>query len=84
MTRLSGLLPLVQGVATYAALNKDADTKIAAGDPRTRGQIMADTLVERVTGQATADAGAGRGQPDHARRHPARPPTVTPAATSPP
>ncbi|MGH8971525.1 MAG: HNH endonuclease, partial [Actinomycetes bacterium] len=28
----------------------------AAGDPRGRGQIMADTLVERLTGQATADA----------------------------
>ena len=55
MTRLSGLLPLVQGVATFAALTKDANTKIAAGDPRTRGQIMADTLVERVTGQTTAD-----------------------------
>src|SRR3954452_20367970 len=26
----------------------------AQGDPRTRGQIMADTLVERVTGQAAA------------------------------
>ena len=46
----------MQGVATFAALNKDADTKIAAGDPRSRGQIMADTLVERVTGQTTADA----------------------------
>ena len=56
MTRLTGLLPLVQGVATCAALNQDADTKIAAGDPRSRGQIMADTLVERVTGQTTADA----------------------------
>ena len=55
MTRLSGLLPLVQGVAAWAALNQDANTKIAAGDSRTRGQIMADTLIERVTGQATAD-----------------------------
>ena len=28
----------------------------AEGDPRSRGQIMADTLVQRVTGQATAAA----------------------------
>ncbi len=28
----------------------------AAGDDRGKGQVMADTLVERVTGQATADA----------------------------
>ena len=56
MTRLSGLLPLVQGVATFAALHRDADTRIAAGDSRSRGQIMADTLVERVTGQTTAEA----------------------------
>lgn len=56
MTYLSGLLPVAQGVATYAALDRRATELIAAGDGRGRGQIMADTLVERVTGQATADA----------------------------
>jgi uncharacterized protein DUF222 len=56
MARLGGLLPVAQGVAAYAALGQVADTLIAAGDPRRRGQIMADTLVERVTGQATADS----------------------------
>jgi hypothetical protein len=54
MARLTGLLPVAQGVAAYSALVRDADTKIAAGDRRGRGQIMADTLVERLTGQASA------------------------------
>jgi len=54
MTYLTGFLPVAQGVACHAALTRQADTLRAAGDPRTRGQIMADTLVERVTGQATA------------------------------
>jgi hypothetical protein len=55
MTRLTALLPVAQGVAVYAALGRDADTNIASGDTRGRGQVMADTLVERVTGQARAD-----------------------------
>ena len=55
MTRLSALLPLVQGVAAHTALGRDADAKRAAGDPRSRPQIMADTLVERVTGQTRAE-----------------------------
>ncbi len=56
MTYLTGLLPVTQGVAVYAALTRHADALKATGDIRTRGQIMADTLVERVTGQPTADA----------------------------
>jgi hypothetical protein len=55
MTFLTGLLPVAQGVATYAALDRRATELIATGDGRGRGQIMADTLVERVTGQATAE-----------------------------
>jgi hypothetical protein len=55
MAQLTTLLPVAQGVATYAALRREADAARAAGDPRTRGQIMADTLVERVTGRAQAD-----------------------------
>ncbi|NUT73000.1 HNH endonuclease [Pseudarthrobacter sp. C4D7] len=50
MTYLTALLPAAQGVAAYAALVRDAGTARAAGDDRTRGQAMADTLVERVTG----------------------------------
>jgi hypothetical protein len=55
MSRLTALLPVAQGVACYATLRRDADSKRAAGDPRSRGQIMADTLVERVTGRAADD-----------------------------
>ncbi len=56
MTFLTGLLPVAQGVAVHAALSRHADTLRSAGDQRGRGQIMADTLVERVTGQASAAA----------------------------
>lgn len=59
MSRLTAFLPLAQGVACHAALSRAADTAVATGDfgrePRSRGQVMADTLVERVTGQARAD-----------------------------
>ncbi|MDQ0862980.1 HNH endonuclease [Arthrobacter globiformis] len=50
MTYLTALLPVHQGVAVYAALTRHADTLHAAGDPRSRDQIKADTLVERTTG----------------------------------
>src|SRR5262249_15080591 len=48
MTYLTALLPVAQGVSVYAALRREADIR---GDGRSRGQVMADTLVERVTGQ---------------------------------
>jgi HNH endonuclease len=54
MAILSGYLPVEQGVACYAALRQHADTAKACGDGRTRDQIMADTLVERLTGQPSA------------------------------
>ena len=56
MCYLTALLPVVQAVAVYAALRTYADGVVAAGDPRTRDQVIADTLVERVTGQASASA----------------------------
>jgi hypothetical protein len=56
MTCLTGLLPVAQGVAVLAALTREADSRRAEGDVRNRGQIMADTLVERVTGQQKASA----------------------------
>ena len=58
MAYLTALLPLTQAVACYANLRKSADAARAAGDPqeRGRGQLMADLLVERLTGQASADA----------------------------
>jgi hypothetical protein len=56
MCYLTALLPVVQGVAAYPALVKEADRVRATGDPdgRGRGQVMADTLVERLTGQEFA------------------------------
>lgn len=54
MAILTGYLPVEQGVACYAALSRHTDATVATGDTRTRDQIMADTLVERLTGQARA------------------------------
>ena len=51
MTYLTALLPMAQGVSAYAALRRAADT---CADGRGRGQVMADTLVERVTGRSAA------------------------------
>jgi len=56
MSVLSGVLPVGQGVSVLASLTEHANSRRSQGDQRSRGQIMADTLVERVTGQATADA----------------------------
>ena len=53
MTLLSVLLPVARGVAVYAALKRQADTTF---DDRSRGQVMADTVVERVTGRAAETA----------------------------
>ncbi|WP_159705200.1 HNH endonuclease signature motif containing protein [Arthrobacter sp. 18067] len=50
MTYLTALLPVAQGVAVYAALTRAADSARSSGDGRNRGQAMADTLVERITG----------------------------------
>ena len=62
MTYLTALLPVAQGVAVYAALSRAADSARSTGGAGTgggvgsggvaptRGQVMADTLVERVTG----------------------------------
>lgn len=54
MSLLTGYLPVEQGVACWAALRAHTDTLKNGGDPRTRDQIMADTLIERITGQARA------------------------------
>jgi hypothetical protein len=51
MTYLTALLPVAQGVSVYAALKREADLCF---DGRGRGQVMADTLVERVTGRPAA------------------------------
>ncbi len=59
MTWLTALLPVKDGVGVYAALTRTADTARAAGDPRTRGQVMADTLAGSVLGAASLAAGPG-------------------------
>lgn len=53
MTYVTALLPVAQGVGVYAALKRAADTTF---DNRSRSQIMADTLVERVTGRPAGQA----------------------------
>ncbi len=56
MSQLGALLPVAGGVAVITSLQEAATTARAQGDPRNRGQVMADTLIERVTGQAAAAA----------------------------
>jgi hypothetical protein len=53
MTYLTALLPVATGVSVYAALRRQADTTF---DGRSHAQVMADTLVERVTGKSAATA----------------------------
>lgn len=58
MAYLTALLPMPQAVAAYAVLQRDAATWVGTGDEqgRTRDQIAADLLVERLTGQGAAAA----------------------------
>jgi hypothetical protein len=55
MTWLTALLPVKDGVAAFAALTRAADSARATGDPRTKGQVMADALVGRLLEGATDD-----------------------------
>ncbi|WP_344254012.1 HNH endonuclease [Terrabacter carboxydivorans] len=55
MAYVTALLPVAQAVAAHAALTVAADTARAAGDERGKGQVMADTLVTPLTGQAAPD-----------------------------
>lgn len=54
MAYLTALLPARTAIAALAALGRAADGARASGDERGRGQLMADLLVERVTGLASA------------------------------
>jgi hypothetical protein len=56
MTYLTTMLPVAQGVAAWASLRAAARAAKAGGDQRTESQLMADLAVQRLTGQATADA----------------------------
>ena len=56
MTYVTALVPVAQGVATWANLSTSAKGIKAAGDQRSESQIMADLFVTRLTGQPTAEA----------------------------
>lgn len=76
MSRLSALLPVTTGVAVYGALVGAADSARAQGDPRSRGQVMADTLVARVLGSDARSSEPAVGAPiswedSDTARHPA-------------
>jgi hypothetical protein len=55
MVYLTALVPMRQGIQAYAQLKAHADAVKGTGDPRSGGQIMADTLIERVTGREKVD-----------------------------
>jgi hypothetical protein len=55
MCYVTALLPVVQGVAVHAALLRRAASARAAGDERSQGQLMTDSLVGRVTGREVTD-----------------------------
>ncbi len=55
MAYVTMLLPVAKGVGVYAALKRAADTTF---DDRSRGQVMADTAFERITGQPAEVADA--------------------------
>src|SRR6476659_891611 len=52
MAYLTALLPAAVAVAPYDALTSYTQLVVGDGDHRGRGQIMADTLVDRLTGGA--------------------------------
>lgn len=52
---LSARLPAHQAVAAYQSIKSAAEAKKASGDPRTRAQLMADELYERLTGRSVVD-----------------------------
>ncbi|MEP7737832.1 DUF222 domain-containing protein [Nocardioides sp. 31GB23] len=56
MTYLTALLPVAQGVSVYAALTRAADQARAAGDERSRGQVMADALVASLTTPTSSES----------------------------
>ncbi|MCD4533318.1 HNH endonuclease [Nocardioides sp. cx-169] len=55
MCWVTALLPVTAGVGVYAALLAAAKAAVASGDERGKGQVMADTLVARVTGASAAE-----------------------------
>ena len=70
MTYVTALLPMPQGVAVYAALR--AGSRHRAVTAAAAGQVMADTLVERVTGRPADVPVPIAVEPGDHRRDPAR------------
>ncbi|MCM1012016.1 MULTISPECIES: DUF222 domain-containing protein [unclassified Brevibacterium] len=58
MAYLTAFLPMQQAVAAFANLSTSAATRVGTGESggSTQSQTMADLLVERVTGQESAEA----------------------------
>ena len=55
MCWVSALLPVAQAVRVYAVLLSAFNVARSQGDERSKGQVMADTLVERVTGTPASE-----------------------------
>lgn len=58
MAYLTALLPMPQAVAAYANLSRSAQSLIGSGqsEGNSQSQLMADLLVQRLTGQESAEA----------------------------
>ena len=99
MAYLTALLPVADAVAAHTALVRAADTTRSSGqdrDGRGRGQVMADTLVDRLTRPSPSSMTAaaetrarprpGAGQPRTsaapAREGPGRPSVTSPSVSS--
>ena len=61
MSQLSTLQAVKDGVAMWAVLSREADRLVAAGDGRSRSQIMADTARDRILHPGNAEPGAVTG-----------------------
>jgi hypothetical protein len=81
MAYLTALLPADQAVGAYARLLRAADSARATGDPRSRGQVMADALVEAVRGHG-ADRQGSPGADPHAADADAAATSADPAAAA--
>jgi hypothetical protein len=55
MMQVAGMLSVEDGLAIRQALTLEVDRLKAAGDTRTRAQIMVDVAVDRITGRSTAE-----------------------------
>ncbi|AXG14773.1 HNH endonuclease [Intrasporangium calvum] len=71
MAIVSAVLPVREAVAVHAALTRAADRAKGEGDDRSRGQVMADTLVDRVVRSVAATTASGEAPPDQLADEPA-------------